>query len=160
MPTIERAVDTDGSSILQVTAAISAFNPMEVSCVEELWNEYLDKGQASGYTFLVYRDGDQMPGYACFGPHPLTEGTFDLYWIAVDPAARQHGIGRALMSRVEAEVEDQAGRLLVIETSSTPDYAPARGFYAACGCTQEAVIRDFYASGDDLVIFCKRLPGR
>lgn len=130
-----------------------------MSCVEELWNEYLGKGEASGYTFLIYRDGDQVLGYACFGPHPLTQGTFDLYWIAVDPAARQRGIGRALLSRVETEIRALAGRLLLIETSGTPDYAAARGFYTACGYDQEAVIRHFYAPGDDLFIFGKRLSG-
>jgi ribosomal protein S18 acetylase RimI-like enzyme len=155
---IEIATDTDGRSILELTATINVFNPTEVSCVEELWNAYLDKGQASGYTFLVYRDGDRILGYACFGSHPLTEGTFDLYWIAVDPAARRRGIGRELLSRVEAEVQAQAGHLLVIETSGTPAYEPTRRFYEACGYSCEATIRDFYAVGDDLLIFTRHWP--
>ena len=159
MPTIEMAVATDGSSILRLTAAISAFNPMELSCVEELWNEYLAKGEASGYNFLTFRDGDQVLGYACFGPHPLTQGTFDLYWIAVDPATQRRGVGRALLSRVEAEVRAQAGRLLLIETSGTPEYAPARRFYASCDYSCIATIPDFYAPGDDLLFFCRRLAG-
>ena len=54
MPTIEPALDNDGSSILQMTAAIGIFTPTELSCVEELWNAYRDKGEASGYAFLVY----------------------------------------------------------------------------------------------------------
>jgi GNAT superfamily N-acetyltransferase len=132
-----------------------------VSCVEELWNAYRDKGEeASGYTFLVYRDADRVLGYACFGPHPLTHGTFDLYWIAVDPKARGHGIGRALLNRVDAEIQAQGGRLLLIETSSTPAYAPTRCFYEACGYSCVATIQDFYAPGDGLVIFAKCLPGR
>jgi D-alanine-D-alanine ligase len=154
---IEKAAHTDGLSVLGLTAAINVFNPTEVSCVEELWNAYQDKGEASGYTFLVYRNGDRILGYACFGSHPLTEGTFDLYWIAVDPAARRGGIGRALLSRVEAEIQAQAGRLLLIETSGTPAYAPTRRFYEACGYSRAAIIRDFYARGDDLLIFSKYL---
>jgi GNAT superfamily N-acetyltransferase len=156
---IEIAVDTDGLSILQLTAAISVFNPTEVSCVEELWNAYRDKGEASGYTFLVYRNGGQILGYACFGPHPLTQGTFDLYWIAVAPTTQGRGIGRALLSRVEAEMQLLGGRLLLIETSGTPAYAPTRCFYEACGYSPEAVVHDFYAPGDDLLIFSKHLPG-
>jgi D-alanine-D-alanine ligase len=156
---IEIALDTDGPSILELTAAISVFNPTEVSCVEELWNAYRDKGEASGYAFLVYRDGDHVLGFACFGPHPLTQGTFDLYWIAVDPTAQGRGIGRALLSRVEAEVQALGGRLLLIETSGTPAYAPTRRFYEVCGYPPEAVIHDFYAPGDDLLIFSKHLPG-
>ncbi len=129
-------------------------------CVEELWNAYLDKGEAaSGYAFRVYRnDGGRVLGFACFGPHPLTEGTFDLYWIAVDPDARRQGIGRALLAQVETEVKARDGRLLVIETSGLPSYAPTRAFYEACGYRCEAVIREFYAPGDDLVVFVKYFP--
>jgi ribosomal protein S18 acetylase RimI-like enzyme len=121
------------------------------------WNAYRDSGPASGYNFLVYRDGGQLLGYACFGPHPLTQNSFDVYWIAVDPHSRRQGIGRALLRQVEIEIEAQNGRLLLIETSGTPDYAPTRRFYEACGYSGEAVIRDFYAPGDDLNIFTKHM---
>jgi ribosomal protein S18 acetylase RimI-like enzyme len=137
-----------------------------VDCVKELWTAYQQQGEASGYVFLVYRElpstsppsnGGQALGFACFGPHPLTEGTFDLYWIAVDPEARGRGIGHALLSQVEEEVRTRGGRMLVVETSGTPAYAPARRFYESCGYRYEAVIHDFYAPGDDLIIFCKPL---
>jgi ribosomal protein S18 acetylase RimI-like enzyme len=98
-----------------------------------------------------------MLGYACFGPHPLTQGTYDLYWIVVDPTAQGHGIGHALLARVEAEVQARGGRLLLVETSGTPAYAPARRFYESSGYRCEATIHDFYALGDDLVIFSKDL---
>jgi len=159
---IEPALATDGPSILHIADAIHIFTHIDRECVAELWDSYLDKGEAaSGYAFRVYRnDGGRVLGFACFGPHPLTEGTFDLYWIAVDPDARRQGVGRALLSRVEAEVKARGGRLLVIETSGLPSYAPTRQFYESCGCRCEAVIRDFYAPGDDLVIFVKELVPR
>jgi ribosomal protein S18 acetylase RimI-like enzyme len=87
----------------------------------------------------------------------LTQGTFDLYWIVVTPTAQGRGIGHALLSRVEAEVYTRGGRLLLIETSGTPTYAPARQLYEACGYRCEAVIHDFYAPGDDLLAFSKPL---
>jgi ribosomal protein S18 acetylase RimI-like enzyme len=109
----------------------------------------------------VYRDDrGRVLGFACFGPHPLTEGTFDLYWVAVDPDARRQGVGRALLSQVETEVQARGGRLLVIETSGLPSYTPTRQFYESCDCRREAVIRNFYAPGDDLVIFVKELSPR
>ncbi len=37
------------------------------------------------------------------------------------------------------------------------DYAPTRAFYRARGYQTAAVVRDFYALGDDQVIFSKRL---
>ncbi|MDH7486785.1 MAG: GNAT family N-acetyltransferase [Anaerolineae bacterium] len=154
---IVEAEERDGPAIGNLTAAAGVFKPVEIACVEELWNAYRQQGEASGYVFLVYREGERVLGYACFGPHPLTEGTFDLYWIAVDPETRGQGIARALMERVEDEVRQRGGRLLVVETSSTPDYVPARRFYESCGYGQEALIHDFYAPGDDLVIYTRRL---
>lgn len=96
-------------------------------------------------------------GFACFGPHALAEGVWDLYWIAVDPGTRERGIGRALLAEMEAMVASQHGRLILIETSGTPAYEPARRFYEACGYRYQAVIHDFYSPGDDLIIFGKTL---
>lgn len=134
-----------------------------MDCVKELWTAYQQQGEASGYIFIIYREPStangrgQVLGFACFGPHPLTEGTFDLYWIAVDPEWRGRGIGHALLAQVEDEVRARGGRILVVETSGTAAYAPARRFYESCGYRYEAVIHDFYAPGDDLIIFCKPL---
>lgn len=75
----------------------------------------------------------------------------------MDPTAQGRGIGHALLARVEAEVQARGGRLLLIETSSTAPYAPARRFYEASGYHYEAVIHDFYTPGDDLIIFRKEL---
>jgi ribosomal protein S18 acetylase RimI-like enzyme len=130
---------------------------VELSCVEELWSAYQDKGEASDYIFLVSREYGWIRGYACFGPRALTQGTYDVYWIAVDPTAQGRGIGHALLARVEAEVRARGGRLVLIETSDTPAYAPARRLYANGGYQREAVVRDFYAPGDNLLIFSKHL---
>src|SRR4030042_1827627 len=93
MPEIEFASREDGASILGITAVVGIFIPVELSCVEELWDAYRNAGETSGYVFLAYRDDDgRVLGYACFGPHPITEGTYDLYWIVVDPAAQGRGI--------------------------------------------------------------------
>ena len=154
---IVEADERDGSDIWNLTAAAGVFKAVEIACVEELWNAYRQQGEASGYVFLVYRDGEQVLGYACFGPHSLTEGTFDLYWIAVDPQARGRGIAHALIAQAEDEVRARGGRMLVVETSSTPGYVPACHLYESCGYHQEALVHDFYAPGDDLVIYTRLL---
>ena len=159
MLTIESASSGDGQSILGITAEVGVFSPVELGCVEELWSTYQEKGEDGGYSFLVCRSGDRTLGYACFGSHSLTAGTFDLYWIAVDPHAQGHGVGRALLARVEADVQARGGRLLLIETSDTPHYALARRLYESSGYRREAVIPDFYAPGDNLLIFAKNLSG-
>jgi ribosomal protein S18 acetylase RimI-like enzyme len=148
----------DRPSIEAITAAAANFTPEERQCVAELWSSYLEEGESSGYEFIVYaEEGGQVQGYACFGSHPLTDGVFDLYWIAVLPDARGRGIGRALLDRVEEQVRARKGRLLLIETSDGPTYAEARHLYAASGCSVQATISDFYAPGDSLVIYVKRL---
>lgn len=129
-----------------------------MDCVKGLWEESREKGeQESGYNFLVSREGERVLGYACFGPRALTRGAYDLFWIAVDPAAQGQGVGRGLMERVEAEVKALGGNLLIIETSDAPHYTSTRRFYEVYGCDLEATIRDFYAPGEGLFIYTRHL---
>jgi ribosomal protein S18 acetylase RimI-like enzyme len=95
-------------------------------------------------------------GYACWGPTPATDRTWDLYWIAVDSALQGAGIGTILMEEIERRLAGQRARLIVVETSSRHDYAPTRAFYARRGYAEAARVRDFYAPGDDRIIFVKR----
>jgi ribosomal protein S18 acetylase RimI-like enzyme len=148
----------DGPQIHTVNAATSVFSQEEVECVDELWGEYQAQGaERSGYYFLVDKEAGSVLGYACYGPRALTDRTYDLYWIAVGPNARRGGVGRGLLSATEAAVRKLGGRLLIVETSGLPKYAPTRAFYLATGYTLEATLKDFYSDGDDLVIFTKRL---
>ncbi len=153
---IRLALEDDGEAVIGITAESGIFKPAEVECVKELWEDYIEKGADSGYEFLVFcQEKGKVVGYSCFGPHPLTEGTFDLYWIAVHPQNRGRGVGKALLARVEERVREASGRLLLIETSGTLHYAPARRLYESAGYEREATICDFYAPGDDLIIFSK-----
>jgi ribosomal protein S18 acetylase RimI-like enzyme len=138
----------DRQGILAVTARIDNFTDEEKDTVRELWDE-----QQKGYNFLIAHEGDQILGYACYGERALTSGTYDLFWIAVDPSARRGGVGKALLRQTESEVQKRGGRLLVLETSGMDTYKSTRTFYLTSGYEQEAVIRDFYKLGDDLVIF-------
>ena len=141
-----------------MTERVSVFSRPELSCVDDLWRAYQLGGESSGYAFLVLHDeGGATVGFACFGPHPLTQGTYDLYWITVDPDHQGHGAGHALLARVEAEVQARGGRMLLIETSDTPGYAAARQLYEACDYRCEAALEEFYAPGDGLRIYVKRL---
>lgn len=157
MPTIEFALRKDKLPILEITGAVGLFTSIELDCVEELWDAYQHMDEAGGYVFLVYRDAGHVLGYACFGRHSLTDGAFDLYWIAVDPTAQGRGIGRALLARVEEEVRYRNGYLLIVETSGAPSYAAARRLYESSGCHCEAVIHDFYGRGEHLLVYVKDL---
>ncbi len=100
---------------------------------------------------------DEALGAAYYVPEPLTEGTWNVLMICVDPAAHGQGIGTLLMRHVEGELSGKGARVLLVETSSTPGFARTRGFYDMLGYDREARIRDYYAAGDDKVIFLKAL---
>ena len=131
------------------------FREAEVATALELLDESLDGDD--DYRFLGAFDGDDLTGYACFGPTPDTLGTYDLYWIAVDRARQSEGIGTQLVQAVERTVSAGGGRLIVVETSSRDDYNPTRAFYEARGFGRTATIPGYYAPGDDLVIYVKDL---
>ncbi|HEX2998110.1 MAG TPA: GNAT family N-acetyltransferase [Anaerolineales bacterium] len=151
------ATETDGPQVCDIAARAGNFSQEEVECVAELWEEYLTDGpDTCGYNFIVDRDGDQVLGFACYGPRPMTEGVFDLYWVAVDPNVRCKGVGRALLTASEDAAREQGGRMLVAETSGTATYDSTRKFYYAMGYESESIIKDFYSIGDDLFIFIKR----
>jgi GNAT superfamily N-acetyltransferase len=144
------------ADIERITLAAGNFQADELTTPLELFDGYLRDPVVSGYNFFSAKREGQVVGYACYGPTALTEGTFDLYWIVAEAAAHGQGVGRALFERVWGEVTRHRGRLLMIWTSSTPDYDRARAFYLRMGCQLEAQIKNFYRPGDDLCIFSKR----
>ena len=155
---ITPAKEADGSQIQNITAKAGVFSQEEVDSVSVMWTEYLTLGaEGSGYHFIVHREGDQVLGFAIYGPRDLTDGVFDLYWIAVDSTARCNGVGRTLLTASENAVREMGGRMLIAETSGTPPYESARKFYAGMGYENAATIKDFYTIGDDLLIFIKRI---
>lgn len=147
---IEPAKPEDRQGILAVTANIDIFTDEEKDTVRELWDD-------GGYDFLVAHHDGRAVGYTCFGERALTAGSYDLYWIAVDPSARRLGAGKALMRATESEVRKRGGRLIIVETSGMDKYESTRAFYLGVGYQQEAIIRDFYKPGDDLVIYTLHL---
>lgn len=160
MLTVSTPQKEHGPIIKKISEKTRVFSKVEIDTVTELWDDYLTKSEASDYSFLISLEDDVITGFTCFGPHALTAGAYDIYWIAVDPDYQNRGIGRALIQRVEEEVDTRHGNLLILETSSTPSYQPARDFYLRSGFTLEATIHDFYSPGDHLVIFTKHLPVR
>lgn len=155
---ISTATEADKAQIADITARAGVFSQEEIDSVPAMFDEYLKYGaQASGYHFIVYREGERVLGYAIYGYRDLTEGVYDLYWIAVDPNARRKGVGRKLLTACEEAVRAEGGRMLIAETSGTAEYASTREFYLRTGFVNEASIRDFYKPGDDLKIFVKRL---
>lgn len=142
----------DRSQIEALLRASHNFTEMDVATALEVIDDAL--GGDPEYVVQVLED---VSGFECHGPVPLTEGTFDLYWIVVDPRAQKRGFGRLLLQAAEEDVARRGGRLLLIETSSQESYASTINFYKRNGYHLEATVHDFYRPGDDKLIFAKEL---
>jgi ribosomal protein S18 acetylase RimI-like enzyme len=129
------------------------FSEAEVAIAMELIDAALDRPDQRDYLINVYDAGGEVLGYYCIGPTPGTDGTFDLYWIAVSAAAQGTGIGRMLDGHARDLVRSMGGRLMIAETSSTPRYDATRRFYAGRGYEEVARIRNYYRQADDLVVY-------
>jgi ribosomal protein S18 acetylase RimI-like enzyme len=147
----------DKRSITGILHNIPEFKPSEVTVAVEVIDSYLNDSVNSGYHILVAEVDSTVTGYICYGPTPLTEGTWDLYWEAVAREKQDLGIGSALMESAEKEIVRSKGRLAIIETSSTPAYEKTRHCHLRHGYEIVARIPDFYAPGDDKLILQKRL---
>ena len=150
---LRRLAPADRGPIERLLRATGAFREDEIAVALEL----VDAEPAQGYSFLVAEAQGEVAGYACFGATPMTQGTFDLYWIAVDPARQGQGIGRALLRGAEDAIREEGGRLLLVETAGKEAYAATRAVYEACGYREVARVPDFYAEGDDKVVYARRL---
>jgi ribosomal protein S18 acetylase RimI-like enzyme len=148
----------DRSTIAGLIVSVDHFNQAEAECALELIDIYLNDPQQTDYQVIVATDFESQPhAYACWGPVPLTRGTYDLYWIATHPDSRGRGFGRALIAHIENIIMESGGRLLVAETSAKKSYEGTMEFYRRLGFEAASQIKDFYDVGDDRLIFIKRL---
>jgi ribosomal protein S18 acetylase RimI-like enzyme len=159
--TIRPLVAADRSGVFRILENAGNFTPAEVGIALELIDEWLELGEHSGYLTYVLEARDpeksEVLGYVCFGPTPLTESTFDVYWIAVDKSKHRGGVGKRLLKFSEEEVVRRGGKMLLIETSSQETYGGTIQFYERTGYELVGKIPEYYKPGDDKLIFAKRL---
>ena len=148
----------DKAAVMTLIEATDFFHSHEVIVAEELVDVYLNDPVQTDYRVIVVEDDrGAVAGYLTFGPTAMAVGVYDLYWMAVDPKAQGQGFGLKLVEWLEDFVKAEGGRLIIIETSSTPKYDPTRRFYLGLKYTEVARIPDYYQDGDDRVIYTKRL---
>ena len=149
---------TDAGPIRRILEQTGVFRNEELDVAQELMDIVIHQPDQKDYVMSTYVDEEgAVRGYYCVGPTPAAEGTYDLYWIATDPRLHGKGVGTELLRHCEEYVRTQQGRLIVVETSSLPDYDKTRCFYQRKGYREEARIRNYYARGDDLVLLTKQL---
>jgi ribosomal protein S18 acetylase RimI-like enzyme len=153
---IRPAVPADRERIQQILISTARFTRQEIGWAMELV-DLVFAGRPEYETHVVEQPDGAVQGYVLFGATPMAEGVWDLYWIAVDPSQQGQGLGQVLLRFVENEVRRQAGRMLLIETSSKRSYAPTLRFYQRAGYHEISRIKDFYRIEDDKVVFSKSL---
>lgn len=152
--------DSDRIAVREVVRSTGFFTDEEEGIAVELVEESLARGTASGYHFLFADPPGQseaIRGYTCYGPIPGTDSSFDLYWIAVAPGEQGKGLGRRLLEATEAAARALGATRMYADTSGQPAYASTRAFYESMGYHAEAVLKDYFAAGDDKIIFSRRL---
>jgi GNAT superfamily N-acetyltransferase len=147
----------DRSGLELLLSSIPSFDLEDKSVALELIDTALNNPDQIDYLFKLAVEEDRPLGYACYGPTPLTDGTYDLYWIAVDHELSGRGIGTLLLKAVEEDIQKRNGRLLLIETSSSASYEKTRQFYLKNDYPLAETILDFYRRGEHRVTFVKRL---
>lgn len=156
-PRVRALIKDDRPRIEAMTRAAGLFSDPEIAVALEVFDDsFADPDYESAGVAV---DG-ALVGWACWGPTPNQRGTFDLYWIVIDPTRQGSGLGTSLMKEMSRRIEGRA-KVVLIETSSRPDYAPTRSFYLKHGYRQIGIEVDHYGPGDDLVRYAKGLgPAR
>ncbi|MEW6363970.1 MAG: GNAT family N-acetyltransferase [Acidobacteriota bacterium] len=155
---IRKLRPSDRDPIERILRGTGVFSEQEVSVALELIDIANGKPEQTDYEIYIAEDPPaRIAGYICYGPVPLTQGVYDLYWIAVSQEVQGQGIGKALLTFMEESLAGRRARKVMIETSSTGGYLGTRAFYERNGYREIARIRDFYRPGDDKVIFSREL---
>jgi len=155
---IRPMVEKDRASLLSMLIKTRSFTSAEIDVAMELIDIVLkDQIQKDYQIYCMVDDQDQAIGYICYGSTPMTQGTFDLYWIAVDPDFQERGVGSKLLSFLEEVVKAEGGRMILADTSTIPHYEKTQKFYLKNGFQEVARVLDYYHPGNDRVTFCRRL---
>ena len=144
----------DTTALLALANAAIGFEPNEVEELSKMLTDYFRGDNDSGHFWLT-DDDDGLVAAAYCAPERMTNGTWNLLFIAVRPDRQGQGRGTAMVRYVEQMLKEGGGRLLLIETLAS--FKRTREFYCKCGYEEEARIRDFYDAGYDKIVYRKVL---
>lgn len=153
---IRLTIPSDTNALLALAEATGLFEANQIEELSQMLNQHFSSETDS--QDLWFTDDDNEPiGVAYVAPERMTEGTWNLYLIAIHPDRQRQGRGVALIRHVEQMLAERGERMLLVETSGLEDFEYVRAFYRKIGYDEEARIREFYKAGDDKIIFRKTL---
>jgi GNAT superfamily N-acetyltransferase len=143
----------DIAAIAAIAEGSGMFGPEEVAFLRDLAASDLAASEGDRVWFLAIGPDGLAVGAGYLAPEPFQGDVRNLLFLAVLPASRGTGAGRALV-RHAADLSRAGGaRLLLIETNAAAQFVPARALYGTEGFTVDGQVRDYYAPGEDKVIF-------
>ena len=154
---IRAIVPDDRDNLIALIKAIGLFEPGEVAEVINLLTEHFSGKRSSQGRWFTDDDSGSLISVAYAAPERMTEDTWNLYLIAVDPHYQKQKRGATLLEYVEKTLVELEARILLVETLAIDEFDYVRKFYRKSGFEEEARIREFYAAGVDKVIFWKAL---
>ncbi|NJK49045.1 GNAT family N-acetyltransferase [Candidatus Gracilibacteria bacterium] len=153
---IRSTTPEDMTALIALADATGLFPPSGLELLRQMLSDSLG-GNSDTDTFWITDDDNVPVGVAYCELERMTNRTWNLQLIAIHPDRQGQGRGAKLLRYVEQALMVRGGRMLLVETSGLPDFEGIRAFYVKCGYKEEARIRDFYATGDDKVVFRKVL---
>jgi ribosomal protein S18 acetylase RimI-like enzyme len=154
---IRPTVPEDSETLIGLAAETGVFKPLEIQALREVLHDYFVANQALGHLSVTLEQNGEILGFAYYAPVAMTDRSRSLYWIAVKKHTQARGLGSKLLKYVEDDVKAKNGRMLLIDTSSLPNYGPTRKFYLKHQYEIGSEFPDFYADGDNLIVFRKRM---
>lgn len=149
----------DTAALIALTVSTGLFQPNEREVIGEVFADYFGNSNSDRFC-ITDDDNGELVGVAYYAPERMTDGTWNLYLIAVRPDRQGQGRGKALLRYVEQTLTARGDRILLVETSGLASFEGTRAFYRKCGYEEEARIRDFYKAGDDKIIYRKALTAQ
>jgi ribosomal protein S18 acetylase RimI-like enzyme len=152
---IRPTTQEDTDALVAIADSTAVFKPHELVALREVLDDYFAVEKGNGHVAMTLELHGKPAAFAYYAPAAMTDRTWYLYWIAVDKNVHAKGLGTRLLKKAEEDVKAANGRIFYIETSSLPHYELTRKFYLKHGYEVAGQLRDFYAAGDDMVVFCK-----
>ncbi len=152
---IRPTTPADTPTLVAIAEGTGVFKPHEIDALEEVLSDYHELNHKHHHKAITCVEGDRVIGFAYYAPAAMTDRTWYLYWIAVDKTTHARGVGGKMLRYIEDDIRQAGGRLLLIETSSLPHYELTRRFYLKHDYEETAVLRDYYADGDSMVVYRK-----
>ena len=159
MPVVSKGISPeDLKGIEDILRSTGFFYEFEIEIALGIASDTIQSGnEESGFCWMKISNDDVLVGFANYVKNTFSVHSWELYWIAVHQNSRHKELGSILLKAVEEDIRKSGGKILWLDTSGRPLYAPTEAFYKRNGYKLIATLHDFYAPGDPKQVYSKIL---